>query len=923
LATQAEIDAANAKADAISKAVGTTVDLVYPMTKVVHGGELAENTSAAPIGFRYDNGNAQYVNIDMGGNITGVTDRGHGLVNQLGNMINDMKPMILAVASGGAFGPEGILASKIINAGTAIQNGNVLGGLSQMAGIVNMPDTATALSVANALKNNDYASLALGAIKNTGVGAGIGSTEILPDLTVTGAVNLASAISGLGSKNPRTVISSIADLQDRAPDLFDSVTAAVTGGGGGGGLDTVADIADTVAGGPGDDFVTGGASNDSVTSGGGLDNVTVSGSNGVTGTDAIDTILGNLGTTRSISGNPTVLNEVTTTGTTACLPGQVRNPLTGKCEDITNILSGINVTGTPDVSNNVLDSVTTTGSCPPGQVRNPITKKCEDVSNILSGVTVTGTCLPTEHKDPVTGACVPNTGALDTVETTGTCLPTEHKDPVTGKCVPNTGALDTVETTGTCLPTEHKDPVTGKCVPNTGALDTVTVTGSCLPGYTKNPVTGACELDVLNVDELPPLPPVTKLCGINQHLDPVTNQCVDNVPLDPVVVSDSCSSLGEGYYKDPITGKCVKDEDPVECQPGYHPHPVTGECVQDNCPAGQTRDPVTGECKEIVIDTSCPTGQHRDTVTGECVPDTKPPVVVPPVVVPPPPPPPPTPTPTGALPTYTDPTGIPGKVLTLGKMGNLMRYDEGLKQLDVPTMQHWADMADMALPTSDVAKAQSALAQYAPDAEKDVIPQFYAHGGAVQHFAEGAQPDAAALSDAYARRDLMDAFKNLGNIGSGLEPLKPKVFQMGQMGAPSQQKQLQQMSVIPQLAALLQSRGMKLAEGGQPDHEHPEYDGNPVFRTGGLSGLGGKYVEGKGDGTSDDIAAMLANGEYVFSADVVSALGNGSNKAGAKELDQMVQAIRSRARSAPPDKLPPDAKSPLEYLKSSKGSKHG
>ena len=256
-------------------------------------------------------------------------------------------------------------------------------------------------------------------------------------------------------------------------------------------------------------------------------------------------------------------------------------------------------------------------------------------------------------------------------------------------------------------------------------------------------------------------------------------------------------------------------------------------------------------------------------------------------------------------------------------MGKGMHYDQGLKQLDVPNMQDWADMPDMALPTSDVSKAMAALSQYAPDAEKDVIPSFYAHGGAVQHLAGGAQPDVQAMLASYDKADVMDALKNLGNIGSGLEPLKSKVFQMGQMGTPGQQKQLQQMSVIPQLAALLQSRGMKLAEGGQPDdHTHPEYDGNPVFRTGGLSGLGGKYVEGKGDGTSDDITAMLANGEYVFSADVVSALGNGSNKAGAEELDHMVQAIRSRARSAPPDKLPPDAKSPLEYLKSSKGKKH-
>ena len=833
LATQAEIDAANAKADAISKAVGTTVDLVYPMTKVVHGGELAENTSAAPIGFRYDNGNAQYVNIDLGGNITGVTDRGHGLVNQLGNMVNDLKPIILAVASGGAFGPEGILASKIVSAGTALQKGDTLGGLSQLAGIgatnglPAMKDIATGLGVAKAVQNGDLTSLALGAIKNTNIGAGIGSTEILPDLNVTGAVNLASAITGLGSKNPRTVISSIADLQDRAPDLFDSVTAAVTGGGGGG-LDTVADIADTVAGGPGDDFVTGGASNDSVTGGGGLDNVTVSGSNGVTGTDAIDTILGNLGTTRSISGNPTVLNAVTTTGTAACLPGQVRNPLTGKCEEINDILSGgpgnDSVTG-----GTALDTVTVTGTCPAGQ-----------------------------HKDPVTGACVDDVGALDTVTVTGTCPAGQHKDPITGACVDDVGALDTVTVTGTCPVGQHKDPITGACVDD--ELDTVTVTS----------------------------------CPVGQHRDPVTGLCVlDDCPV--------------GQHRDPATGKCVPDELDV--------------VTVASCPIGQHRD-ASGKCvPDEVVDTSCPTGQHRDTVTGECVPDTvvKPPVVTPPVVKPPVV----TPTPTGALPTYTDPTGIPGKVLTLGKMGNLMRYDEGLKQLDVPTMQHWSDMADMTLPTADVSKAAAALAQYAPDAEKDVIPSFYAHGGAVQHLAEGAQPDAAALSDAYARRDLMDAFKNLGNIGSGLEPLKPKVFQMGQMGTPAQQKQLQQMTVIPQLAALLQSRGMKLAEGGRADHEHPEYDGTPVFRTGGLEGLGGKYVEGKGDGTSDDITAMLANGEYVFSADVVSALGNGSNKAGAKELDHMVQAIRSRARSAPPDKLPPDAKSPLEYLKSSKGKKNG
>jgi hypothetical protein len=51
-------------------------------------------------------------------------------------------------------------------------------------------------------------------------------------------------------------------------------------------------------------------------------------------------------------------------------------------------------------------------------------------------------------------------------------------------------------------------------------------------------------------------------------------------------------------------------------------------------------------------------------------------------------------------------------------------------------------------------------------------------------------------------------------------------------------------------------------------------------------------VSGPGDGRSDSVDAKLSDGEYVWPADVVSALGNGSNQAGAKQLDQMVTNIR-------------------------------
>ena len=93
----------------------------------------------------------------------------------------------------------------------------------------------------------------------------------------------------------------------------------------------------------------------------------------------------------------------------------------------------------------------------------------------------------------------------------------------------------------------------------------------------------------------------------------------------------------------------------------------------------------------------------------------------------------------------------------------------------------------------------------------------------------------------------------------------------------------------------------------------PRPDGRMDFRH-------GAHVAGEGDGQSDDIKAMLADGEFVFPADVVSALGNGSTKAGSDKLYEMMHAIRHRARSTGTKDLPPPAlKSPLDYLK--KGSK--
>jgi hypothetical protein len=97
--------------------------------------------------------------------------------------------------------------------------------------------------------------------------------------------------------------------------------------------------------------------------------------------------------------------------------------------------------------------------------------------------------------------------------------------------------------------------------------------------------------------------------------------------------------------------------------------------------------------------------------------------------------------------------------------------------------------------------------------------------------------------------------------------------------------------------------------------EEPQYafaDGGAIgedynfgFAGGGMPGeyaAGGKLLDGPGDGMSDDIPAVirgkgvqraaLADGEFVIPADVVSHLGNGSTKAGAKKLYEMMARVR-------------------------------
>lgn len=157
-----------------------------------------------------------------------------------------------------------------------------------------------------------------------------------------------------------------------------------------------------------------------------------------------------------------------------------------------------------------------------------------------------------------------------------------------------------------------------------------------------------------------------------------------------------------------------------------------------------------------------------------------------------------------------------------------------------------------------------------------------------------------------------------------------------------------------------------LAHGGLPHkYKSAAPEGHkPEF----ITGLTGYYAHGNGTGQSDDIPAMLhdgdyvidadavaalgdgsskagalsldnlrqqvphhhsgggkavpaqiADGEYVFPAEFVTALGGGDNKRGADMLDKMREELRKHKRSAPNSKIPPKAHQPIDYLKGYKG----
>lgn len=83
----------------------------------------------------------------------------------------------------------------------------------------------------------------------------------------------------------------------------------------------------------------------------------------------------------------------------------------------------------------------------------------------------------------------------------------------------------------------------------------------------------------------------------------------------------------------------------------------------------------------------------------------------------------------------------------------------------------------------------------------------------------------------------------------------------------------------------------------------------------GREGAGSFAVRGPGTGRSDEIPAMLSDGEYVMDAETVALLGDGSSKAGAKKLDDLRVKIRKhKGKKLAKGKFSHDAKAPERYM---------
>ena len=121
---------------------------------------------------------------------------------------------------------------------------------------------------------------------------------------------------------------------------------------------------------------------------------------------------------------------------------------------------------------------------------------------------------------------------------------------------------------------------------------------------------------------------------------------------------------------------------------------------------------------------------------------------------------------------------------------------------------------------------------------------------------------------------------------------------------------------------ILNSRAFEAYNAGSlPERANFNYVQGGYAKGGEVSEHGGERaspfaVRGAGNGRDDKIPALLSDGEYVFDAETVAMLGDGSSKAGAQKLDALrVNLRKHKGGNLAKGKISLSAKSPEKYLK--------
>ena len=175
-----------------------------------------------------------------------------------------------------------------------------------------------------------------------------------------------------------------------------------------------------------------------------------------------------------------------------------------------------------------------------------------------------------------------------------------------------------------------------------------------------------------------------------------------------------------------------------------------------------------------------------------------------------------------------------------------------------------------------------------------------------QPFAEGGSIQAGGIRDLYGSSDDQMNGATLSRDGYGLGRLNAMASMQMAGGGPVSFEAGGQIPGIASVAAPQQMPIPDMAQMAQPQMQAPDTTGiNTLLGQAVRDPLGrgmakGGYLDGPGDGMSDSIPATiegkqparLADGEFVIPADVVSHLGNGSTKAGAKVLYKMMRNLR-------------------------------